>query len=256
MGDFDAPYILELPIYNYLVMGVNYVTGRLDLSGKVTSILLWALSFVCLQFIWRRVLNSKQASWANLLFVLAPLSLFYSQAFMPEMLVQALAFAFVLLVLRYNEDPSLLRWSLCVGVGLTGLLLKLPEIGHLYLILVFLIIPREGWRALARPRYLVGAVITILALQAWSRYVHSVNATYFPEFTPSEVARYLIGPLANRLQFKPWAMACLYVGAFIIPGPPLLATLYGAYLSVRKYRDQFLAAWLMSVRRRPAPCCA
>ena len=62
MGDFDAPYILELPIYNYLVMGVNYVTGRLDLSGKVTSILLWALSFVCLQFIWRRVLDSQQAS--------------------------------------------------------------------------------------------------------------------------------------------------------------------------------------------------
>jgi hypothetical protein len=28
MGDLDAPYILELPIYNYLVMGVNHVTGR------------------------------------------------------------------------------------------------------------------------------------------------------------------------------------------------------------------------------------
>src|SRR4029077_15526885 len=138
-----------------LVMGVNYVTGRLDLSGKVTSILLWALSFVCLQFIWRRVLDSQQTFWANLLFVLAPLSLFYSQTFMPEMLVQALAFAFVLLVFRYNDDRSLLRWGLCVGVGLTGLLVKLPEIGHLYLILVFLIIRGEGWKALARPRYLV-----------------------------------------------------------------------------------------------------
>ncbi|HWX16247.1 MAG TPA: glycosyltransferase family 39 protein [Chthoniobacterales bacterium] len=247
MGDLDAPYILELPIYNYLVMGVNHVTGRLDLSGKVTSILLWALSFVCLQFIWRRALDSQQTFWANLLFVLAPLSLFYGQTFMPEMLVQALAFAFVLLVLRYKEDRSLLRWGLCVGVGLTGLLVKLPEIGHLYLILVFLIIRGERWKALARPRYLVSALITILALKGWSRYVDSVNATYFPEFTSSEVARYLVGPLASRLQFKPWAFACLYVGAFIVPGPPLLATVYGLYLSVRKYRNQFLGAWLISV---------
>jgi 4-amino-4-deoxy-L-arabinose transferase-like glycosyltransferase len=247
MGDLDAPYILELPIYNYLVMGVNHVTGRLDLSGKVTSILLWALSLVCLQFIWRRVLDSQQTLWANLLFVLAPISLFYGQAFMPEMLVQALAFAFVLLVLRYNEDRSLFRWGLCVGVGLTGLLVKLPEIGHLYLILVFLIIRGEGWKALARPRYLVAAVLTILALKGWSHYVDSVNATYFPEFTSSEVARYLVGPLASRLQFKPWAFACLYVGAFIVPGPPLLATVYGLYLSVRKHRNQFLGVWLVSV---------
>lgn len=247
MGDLDAPYILELPLYNYFVIGLNRVIGHLDLSGKVTTILLWGLSFILLQSIWRRLLNSPQTFWANLLFVIAPLSVFYGQAFMPEMLVQNLAFAFVLLVLRYDENPSLSRWSVCVGIGLIGLLVKLPEIGHLYVILVFLIIRREGWRAIVRPRYLLGALVTILTLKGWSGYVQSVNAVYFPEFTPGEVARYLVGPFAQRLQFKPWAMAGLYVGAFIVPGLSLLATGYGFYLLLRKYRNQFLAAWLFSV---------
>ena len=105
IGDVDVRYIQELPIYNYFVVGVHRLIGHLDLSGKVASILIWALSFVLLQFIWRRILNPQQAFWANLLFVIAPLSVFFGQAFMPEMLVQALAFAFVLLVLRYDENP-------------------------------------------------------------------------------------------------------------------------------------------------------
>ena len=77
MGDVDVRYIQELPIYNYFVVGVHRLIGHLDLSGKVTSILIWALSFVLLQFIWRRILNPKQAFWANLLFVVAPLSVFF-----------------------------------------------------------------------------------------------------------------------------------------------------------------------------------
>ena len=60
LGDLNAYYILELPIYNYLVMGVHWFIGNLDVSGKLTSVLLWAASFVCLQFIWRRVLDSQQ----------------------------------------------------------------------------------------------------------------------------------------------------------------------------------------------------
>ena len=132
MGDVDVRYIQELPIYNYFVVGVHRLIGHLDLSGKVTQHSHFGRSsFVLLQFIWRRILNPQQAFWANLLFVIAPLSVFFGQAFMPEMLVQALAFAFILLVLRYDENPSLIRWSLCAGIGLAALLVKLPETAHL-----------------------------------------------------------------------------------------------------------------------------
>lgn len=247
LGDLNAYYILELPIYNYLVMGVHWFIGNLDVSGKLTSVLLWAASFACLQFIWRRVLDSQQTFWANLLFVVAPLSVFYGQAFMPEMLVQALAFAFVLLVLRYDENPSLFRWSLCAAVGLIGLLVKLPEFGHLYLILAILVVRREGWKMLVRPRYLVAAVATVFALKAWSNYVDSVNTTYLPEWTSVENLRIFVGTLGSRFHLKTWVMPFLYVGAFIVPGPAALVTVYGMWVVWRTRTQKILGLWLLSL---------
>ena len=113
LGDLDAHFVLELPLYNYIVMGVHRLTGNLDLSGKLTSIMLWAVSFGLLQSLWRRMFDGAQTFWANLLFVSAPLEVFYGQTFMPEMLIQTLAFAFVLLSLRYYEAPTLSRWLAC-----------------------------------------------------------------------------------------------------------------------------------------------
>src|SRR3954469_10680755 len=89
-GDFNERYVQELPIYNYLVIAVDRVVGSLDASAKVTTIFLWAASFLCLQLIWRRLLHSEESFWANLLFLVAPLEVFFGQAGMPEMLVQLL----------------------------------------------------------------------------------------------------------------------------------------------------------------------
>src|SRR6185436_14061888 len=90
-GSLNDRFVLELPLYNYLVIAVYHLTGALDLSGKVVSILLWAIGFVVLQLIWRRLLTRNQTAWANLLFIVSPLGVFYFQAFMPESLTQLLA---------------------------------------------------------------------------------------------------------------------------------------------------------------------
>ncbi len=193
------------------------------------------------------ILNAQQTFWANLLFVVAPLSVFYGQAFMPEMLVQALAFAFVLLILRYDENPTLLRWSLCAGVGLVGLLVKLPEIAHLYLILAFLIIRHEGWRALFRLRYLLAAGATLLALKVWSGYVDSVNAAYLPEWTSKKNLGLFIGTWEGRFHLKPWVMAFLYVSAFIVPGLAMLATACGFWVLRWRKTQKILCLWLLSL---------
>jgi len=248
LGDLDAHFILELPVYNYLVMSVHRLTGNLDLSGKMTSILLWAISFGLLQSIWRRMLDREQTFWANLLFVFAPLEVFYGQAFMPEMLVQMLAFGFVLLAIRYDEAPTLARWVACAAVGLIGLLVKLPEIAHLYLIPVVFIVRRHGWKEVFRPRYLVAAAATLTGMKAWSAYMDSVNMAFLPEWTSKEALRGFIGPLSSRFHLKPWAMVLAYLSAFAVTGPAALAAAYGAWVFVRKQqRLPLLGIWLFSL---------
>jgi hypothetical protein len=247
IGDIEEHYILEFPLYNYLVMPVHWITGNLDLSGKIMSVLLWAASFVCLQFIWRRMLDSQQTFWANLLFVIAPLGVFYGQAFMPETLVQLLAFGFVLLVLRYNESPTLPNWSVCAAIGAIGLVVKLPETAHLYLILGFLLLQREGWKALLRPRYLVAAVLTLAVVKGWSSYIDMVNTSPLSFGSSKENLRVFIGTLESRFHLKPWMMVFLYLGAFVAPGPLSVVTAYGLFAFLRKYRQQLLGLWLLSL---------
>jgi hypothetical protein len=243
----DARYVQELPIYNYLVIGVTRLLHDLDLSGKLASILLWAASFFCLQFIWRRMLKRQETLWANLLFVVAPLSVFFGQASMPEMLVQLLAFGFVCQVFRYDEKPTLGRWIFAAGLGLAALLVKLPETAHLYIILGFLVFRREGWKALIRPRHLLAAAITIAAIKGWTSYTDSVNAAHLPEWTSREDIHDFVGSLGDRFQLKPWVMLFLYIGGFVVPGPALLATGYGLCVFIRKQYTKTLGIWLIAL---------
>lgn len=246
-GESDARYVLELPIYNYLVIAFQTAIRNLNASGKVVSIILWACGFLLLQSIWRRCLSTPETFWANLLFVLAPLSVFYGQAFMPEMLVQFLAFAFVLLSIRYSEGPTLGRWTACAGVGLIGLLLKLPEIAHLYLLLTILLLGREKWKALTRPRYWIAAIATVVIVQLWSSYLSSTNASHLPEWTSQGNIHNFMGTWSDRIHLKPWASVFAYLAALLVPGAALLASAYGLYVWSRKKEAGILGAWLASL---------
>ena len=243
IGDHAQSYVQELPIYNFLAMGVSAATGNLTLSGKLVSVALWAISFLLLQPIWRRMLDAAAIPWANLLFVVAPLGVFFGQAFMPETLVQVLAFGFVLLLVRYDAKPTLPRWIACVATGFLGLLVKAPEVAHLYLILVALIVRRSGWPALFRPRHVIAGILSAAGVLAWSRYLNSVNAnSYAFGSTESNLVGF-IGPLASRFRLQPWLMIAMYLGVFVAPGPVIFAVVQGA----RKLaaRPAFLLlAWL------------
>ncbi len=247
VGDIDERYVQELPLYNYLAAGLHRVIGNLDMSGKITTILLWAASFWILQFIWRPLLDRQQGFWANLLFVIAPLSVFYGQAFMPEMLVQLLAFGFVLLAIRYDLTPTLTRWLSCMVVGLIGLLVKLPEIGHLYLILAILVFSREGRKALWRPRYLIAAALTVAAVKLWSNYTDAVSAGSLAFGSSKEHLLAYIGTLGSRFRLIPWVMLGLYLAAFVVPGPAALITGYGLWAFLWKQREKILGLWLLSL---------
>ena len=246
-GNFEVYYLQELPLYNYLVMGLCALLRNLDISGKVVTIALWAVSFVLLQFIWRRFLNQWQTAWANLLFVISPLGVFYGQAFMPEMLVQLTAFTFILLAIRYHERPTLARWIVCAAIGLLGCLLKLPETAHLYIILILLVLAREKGRALIRPRYLIAAALTVAILVLWSHYLDLINTDSLSFGSSRKNLLIFLGTWQSRLQLVPWAMIGAYLAAFVAPGLGILIMIYGLAVYLRSSRSDFFDLWLLSL---------
>lgn len=243
-GNLDAHYILELPLYNFLVLALHTFLSDLTLSGKLTSILLWTASFLVLQLIWSRLLHKREVFWANFLFVVTPLGVFFGQAFMPEMLIQLLAFLFIWQILRYDEEPTVARWILTAAVGLLSLLVKLPEIIHLYPLLAFVLFRSHGWNALLRARYILAGLVTVVSLALWGHYVDAVNMAYLPEWTSTRSLFGFIGSFQSRFHLRPWLMGVLYISIFILPGLPLIAALNGMKVLLRGKQRPLLTAWL------------
>jgi hypothetical protein len=246
-GDLDERFVLELPLYNYLVIAVDAVLRHLTLSGKLVAVALWALSFWLLQFIWRRALDPAAAVWANLLFVVSPLGVFYAQAFMPESLVQCLAHAFILLLLRYDEVPSLPRWLAAAAVGLLAVVVKATATAHLYVLLLVLLVARAGWRAVFRPRYVIAGILSAAGVVAWGHYLGTVNVGWLSFGDAGRNLRGFIGPLHLRFEFQTWRMIALYLAGFVIPGVAALGVLCGVVAVARRGCSRLLAAWLAAI---------
>lgn len=247
VGDFDERFVAELPLYNFLVAALHAAIGHLTLSGKLVAVLLWALSFCVLQPLWRRMLDPVATTWANLLFVVAPLGVFFGQAFMPESIVQLTAFAFVLLLVRHEEMPTLARWWAAAAAGCFGLILKSTETAHLYVILLWLVLARAGWRGLFAPRLIVGGILSAAAVYAWGVYFNSVNVTPLSFGGTSANLHGFIGPLALRFHSRPWIMIAFYLAAFVAPGFSAIGVLRGAWEYARGHRPPLLGAWLAAV---------
>ncbi|MFT3783137.1 MAG: glycosyltransferase family 39 protein [Nibricoccus sp.] len=247
IGDLDAHYVQEIPIYNYLVIGLYKVSGNLDAAGKLTSIGLWVISFILLQRIWKRCLPEPAIFWANLLFVLSPQEIFYGQAFMPEMLVQVFSFGFLVAGLRYLEHASLGQWVLCVFAGLLAFLTKLPATSHLLIPFAILLYKREGNAAFSRVRYWITAALAPVILIAWSHYVEHINNVSLPEWSPRNSLLNFIGTPSERLNPKPWVVLGAYLVTLSVPGFAALFTAVGVWFSRRKQEFQFLHLWLASL---------
>lgn len=247
-GDLDARFLQELPIYNYAAAALGAITGHLDAAGRLVSALCWLASFCLLQLIWRRYLTPDEALWANLLVVLAPLSIAYGQAFMPEMTIQLTAFAFVLLIIRYLEKPSLLRLTWAGLVGLLGVLLKLPEISHLYVLLFVLLLIREKWGAFLRPRYWVMLIITAVLVKLWGGYLDEANGKLFAVWSASHNLVDFLSKYDRLLEPKRYVTVSGYVTLFLVTPIGVFFVLWGLIRAIRERGWTYLPLlWFFSL---------
>jgi len=267
-GQTGARVAMEFPAYNYLVQGsweilrgvwrdpsqslLNADDIRwLDMSGKIVSILLWSLSFLFLQGIFNRLLDPASAFWANFLFVFAPLSVFFGQAVMPEMLIQTAAFGFILAILRYEESPTKFRILAALLAALCGLVTKLPEFSHLCLFAIAFLWWKRGWRfVLLRPLHWAAIIPLLLGIKLWSGFVDATNARYFFDWSASESLKAFLGDPQTRLSPLFYKKVIGYVSAFVVTPIGGIICLLGFWRAIQRRGDPKIATgllWLASL---------
>lgn len=241
-GNLDARLVQELPVYNLCVLALAKIPGlSLDGAGRSVSLIFWALGFWLLQKLWQLALPKDAHFWANLLFVLAPMSWYLSTAFMPETLVQLLSITFILLVIRHSCQPSSANAVALVLVAGLGLLIKLPAFAHLGVFLLLVLVDREGWHALLNPILIMGGLIVVASLLAWSQFIESVNTTYFPSWTGRENLIGFIQPGTSRLSSIFWIKFFGYNLAYIVPPMAAPFLILGFISTWKARRDSFPA---------------
>lgn len=247
-GDLEARFIQELPLYNYIVAALGVATGHLDASGRLVSALMWVAGFLILHRIWQRFLTPEETFWANCLFVFAPLSIAYGQAFMPEMAIQLSAFGFVWCLLRYLERPTLARLFILFLVGMVGITLKLPEISHLYVLLFICLLLKEKWGAFLQWRYWAMLIVTAVLFKLWGVYLDYANGEYFYVWSATGNAEDFLGKYSRLLEFKRYISVTGYVTAFILTPLGVGLVVWGLWRAIRERGWTFFPLlWLFSL---------
>ena len=246
-GDREPRIALEAPIYNYLTIGAYHALHDLDGSGKVVSIALWLASFFVLQQLWRRCLSGAEAFWANALFVFSPISVFFSQAFSPEMLVQFLALSLVWRFLCYHESGRRSDFFGFAAIGCLGLLVKVPEIFHLWVFALALIVIKERGRLFVRWEYWTAGIATVLLVYSWSRYITPLNGAYDETWRTDRMLAYHFHTFRERLDARPYVRFASYVVPFLMAVGSAPGIALGAYVHLRERRWSWPTFWIASV---------
>lgn len=247
LGDEPGRLLLEFPIYNYMAIGVSKLTGNLDVAGKLVSILCWCVAFALNFRIMSRFLTPMQLRWGCILFAFSPLSVFYGQAFLIEMLVLAISLAFILTLLRYGEAPTYKRFTVCVGVGVAAAVLKSNETSHLFLLAGLLFLEWEGIGAVQRLRYWLFAILIVMSVQLWSSQVQAVNEVAFAEWTPSRLIGSFVGPLKLRMQAIFYGKALAYHVLLLTTPLAALFVALGVWRQWKRKAVRFYIFWLFSL---------
>lgn len=249
-GDLEARILLELPVYNYAAAGAGVLLGDLTGGGRVVSALCWLSAFLLVQPVWRRLLGSGAALWANVGLVLAPLAIAYGQAFSPEMLLVLLSVLFVRLCLRYHDRPTVPNLAILWLAGMVAVLVKVPSVSHLYVLFGFVLFLLHGFRAALVIRYWVFAVALVVVMKFWVSHLNAVNSEHFALWSASGNIDKFLGNLRELFELKGWIRVAGYVTVFLLSPVGVLLALLGlrqVWRARQTFEARFLLVWTGSL---------
>lgn len=243
-GNTGARLLLEFPLYNYPTIFLARAGVPLEVAGRIVSILFWAASFLTLQMIWRFLLTQQQMLYANLLFVVAPLSVVFGEAFMPEMVILFLSLQMVWHLLRYYNNPSSAAFWGFTFFGLIGLMVKSLEVFHLYILALFVFYSKHRMAILKQIPFWIGGLLTLTCFYQWLQLVNSVNQQGLPEWGSGNLVELFIGPLEDRLNFRFYLKVLAYITVFILSPFGLALSILALY---KRDLPIFFKFWLFSL---------
>jgi len=235
-GDQPGYVGTEFPLLPFIAAIAYKAVGVHEWIGRVESVLLFALSLPFFFLLVRRVFSATAAFWALIFYGFAPLSVFTSREFMPDLPSLSLGIIGLHLFARWLDNPRLtilLASAFCTSLSI---LLKATSIaiGAPLLCLAF-----QCFRFSVFQRLQLWLFASIALLPSLCWYGHA--ATLAQDFYP----HHFFGAGGIRIMDASWYWRILkqMITVSLTPVLTVLA-IAGAILVRRNPRARFLYCWL------------
>lgn len=241
-GDTPGFVESEFPLAPWLAAGLDRAFGYHEAFARVPSVVAAVLSLLVFASLARLTLSPSGALVANAVFALNPLLIYLATAMQPESLMVLFSLASAALILRWDQTPKPGLLMLAATAAAAAMLLKSPA-GYLGLLLVYAVVRKLGWRALAAPWTVAAVCAMVLPPLAWYLWANQFWQHFGNSLGVSNEAHLIGWDLLFPPSFLFTALKWELLGVFT-PAGVLLAM---AGIPMLRHRHPLVLAWTLAV---------
>jgi 4-amino-4-deoxy-L-arabinose transferase-like glycosyltransferase len=167
----------EFQLFPYITSLLYRLFGENEVLGRFVSLVFNILTCVIFYLLARRLSGERAAFWALFFFAIAPLSVRYGTAFMPEATMFFFYISALYLFVRWLDDrQDRYLWLAAISTALS--ILVKPTSIIIGLTLFLLLFERYKLRIVIQPKLWLFAVIALAPPMLWFLHARSLFLTY------------------------------------------------------------------------------
>ena len=234
----------EFPLVSFLAGLLYPVLGVEEWVGRSISVAFYTLSVPFLYLIVKTISSAQAGVFAVLIYTLAPLSIFSSRSFMPDMPTLSLSIIAIYLFMKWLErgNLSLFLWvslvtSLAILVKAPSMIIGVP--------LLYLAWEKYGLSFLRRRDLWIFAAFSLIPTLGW--YWHAYHAST-AEFVMGSGGTHMFGEgSVGFVSFERYIKILERILTWQLTPPVAAAMICGIFLPSRSRNGQVFHWWLVAV---------
>jgi 4-amino-4-deoxy-L-arabinose transferase-like glycosyltransferase len=163
----------EFQLYPFIVSLLYFLFGVTDMWGRLLSVIFSLFTVYGLYLLVRKTISERVALWSAFLYVVIPLNIFYSRAFMPEsMMLMCIVFGIYFFVKWVEDDKwkNLIYSALFISLSI---LLKIPTL-YIGLPIFFLAFQKYRWKVISNFSLWVYVLMILIPVILWYWHAHNL----------------------------------------------------------------------------------
>jgi 4-amino-4-deoxy-L-arabinose transferase-like glycosyltransferase len=170
----------EFPLVPFIAALLYRVFGVQDWIGRSVSVLFYTVSLPFFFFLVREISNARGALVAVGIYTLAPLSIFASRSFMPDMTSLSLSIIALYLFAKWLERAPNATLFVVMSLATSLAILVKPPAVLIGVPLLAMAWSKYGAREIIRREWLAFAALALIGPLAWYTHAYYISVTYAP----------------------------------------------------------------------------